>query len=90
MGKPERVLDSMVERIGLKIFYHLKHEVMKKSLLKVTECHCVYYHCMQRKSVGVNNAMVLSTDLTLTEYKLLFLLFSIVNMWSFTTCGICS
>ena len=60
----------MIERIGLKTFYHLNHEVMKKELFKVTECHCIYYCGMQRKSVGVNNAMVLSNNLTLTESKL--------------------
>ena len=44
-----------MERIVLKTFYHLNHEVMNK----VTEYHCVYYHCMPRKSIGVNNALVL-------------------------------
>ena len=41
-------------------------------------------------SVEVNNAVVLSNDLTLMERKLKLLLFSIVNMYTFTTCGICS
>ena len=39
-------------------------------------------------SVSVNNAMVLSNDLTLTGTKLNCLLFSIVNTCAFTTCGI--
>ena len=40
--------------------------------------------------VGVNNAMVLSNDLTSTERKLKLVLFSIVSTCTFTTCGICS
>ena len=68
----------MIERIALKTFYNeiLNHEVIKKIFLTFTEC----YHVVVGKeiSVEVNNAMVLSNDVILTERKFKLILFSTI------------
>ena len=83
-----RILQHYTVRVGL-AQTRPKYESLNEFFLMITECHYIVGYEI---SVGVNNAMVLNNDLTLTERKLKLLLFSIVNIGAFmiTTHEICS